>query len=59
MNPLWNAVVSAGALAAQRLLRTLSVRCLIGYLPITTLVGAIVDSIWQAAVAAASPMPGA
>ena len=58
VNLLWNAVVIAGTLAAQRLLRALPVGRLIGYLLVTTLIGAIVDSIWQVAVAAANPMPG-
>ncbi|MDY6877727.1 MAG: hypothetical protein SWK90_16215 [Chloroflexota bacterium] len=57
VNLLWNAVVTAGTLAAQRLLRTLSVRRLIGYLLVTTLVGAIVDSIWHIAVTAANRVP--
>ncbi|MCK4450682.1 MAG: hypothetical protein KAX26_08835 [Anaerolineae bacterium] len=58
VNLLWNAVVIAGTLAAQRLLRALPVKRMIGYLLVTTLVGAIVDSIWQVAVAAANHMPG-
>lgn len=58
VNLLWNAVVIAGTLAAQRLLRALSVKRMIGYLLVTTLVGAIVDTVWEIAVTAANPMPG-
>ena len=57
-NLLWNAVVIAGTLAAQRLLRALPVKRMIGYLLVTTLVGAIVDTVWHIAVTAANHMPG-
>lgn len=45
VNLLWNAIVIAGTLAAQRLLRALPVKWMIGYLLVTTLVGVIVDTV--------------
>ncbi len=58
VNLLWNAVVIAGTLAAQRLLRALPVGRLIGYLLVTTLAGAIVDTVWHIAVTATNRIPG-
>ena len=49
VNLLWNAIVIVSTLATQRLLRELAVRRLLGYLVLTTIVGAIVDTVWHLA----------
>jgi hypothetical protein len=57
VNLLWNTIVTTGTLAAQRLLRTLSMKRLVAYLLVTTLAGAIVDTAWHIAVTAANRIP--
>jgi len=56
-NFVWNAIVMAGTLAAQGALRSRPVGRFIGYLIVTTLLGAIADTIWQIAVETNAP-PG-
>jgi len=57
VNFVWNALVMAGTLAAQGVLRSRSAGRLISYLILTTLLGALVDTTWQIAVSANAP-PG-
>ena len=50
VNFLWNVLVIAGTLAAQGVLRSRPIGRLIGYLILTTVLGALVDTVWQIAV---------
>ena len=55
-NFLWNVLVIAGTLAAQGVLRSRPIGRLIGYLILTTVLGALVDTVWQIAVQANIPL---
>jgi len=50
VNFVWNALVMAGTLAAQGVLRPCPVSRLIGYLMLITVLGALVDTVWQIGV---------
>lgn len=58
VNGVWNGIVFAGTLSAQRVLHMVSVKRGVAYVVVTTLVGGVVDTVWQIGVVTASRLPG-